>query len=78
MVAAPVVDDVVEPVSLNEDDTCHVTCCHSIGTPLVAFCGTDVTGQPEVPVEFEATCVVCADLARTPWCPRFGSCVVQA
>lgn len=43
-------------------DTVHYEmCCF----PLVAYCGTDLTGDFRVPEEAPATCHVCIDLVQS-------------
>lgn len=68
--------DVERSSRLSEWDITHVVCCdwhimtHS-GAPLIAFCGVDVTGQPEGD---GALCIGCAIRIKDLRCPYGGIC----
>ena len=60
---------------IDEDDIVHIICCDDLEptvSPLIAFCGLDVTNERRVPDSTELTCVVCIDLSRNNTCAKLN------
>lgn len=60
-------------VPKHDDELAHLVCCDDdIGTK--ALCGTGVAKAPWGDGAHETDCVVCVDLGRSDFCPRYGRC----
>lgn len=56
--------------ALDRDDDMHVHCCHDSSILLCGLSGDNPHASPDRDV----TCVVCAELEFTPFCPRGFDC----
>jgi hypothetical protein len=49
----------------------HYVCCHDEDAGL---CGVNMAGKGWLNPSDDVSCVVCADLAESRYCPLFGAC----
>lgn len=77
MTAAGLRQPVAVETTRRESRESHITCCLGADPGHVALCGADVTDDPWVEVDYPS-CVVCADLETTDYCPVRGRCSTDA